>query len=116
MDKWLERVGGKIPTNSFQQDVMLLLKQNAKFEKYTSKIEWDNLSIAQIALLAYLANDGVIIMTQLDKEKSEAVHLQHCIPDDELETMFESASLSLGEELKMFEKQLTELTVDDTGD
>lgn len=116
MDKWLESIGTRAPPESLQRDVVMLLKQNKKLEKYISGIDSCNLTVMHIALLAYLANDGVVIMTSADNSETEAIHLENSIAEDELEICFKQCQTNLTEELAQFENELKLLTVDDSGD
>ena len=116
MDRWLEGIGTRAPPESLRGDVVMLLKRNKKLEKYISEIDSSSLTVMHIALLTYLANDGVVIMTSADNSETEAIHFEHSIAENDLEACFKQCQAKVKEDLAQFEHELNLLTVDDAGD
>lgn len=118
MDSWLEGLGAKPAPESISKDLLVILARNPKFAPYVDTFKSCTLTVAQLSMLTYVMNEGVVIMTSADSDSPEAIHLQDPVCDSELTAMYARLQHLQNDELTTFEKELDLLTidVDDAGD
>lgn len=113
MDLWLQKVGKMKAPEALQRDVLKIMESLPGYEEQTEWLKSSETTMSELAVLTYLINDGLVIMSPDEDNTTEAVHLQNCISKETLNACMEESRKENNDELTLFEKELHELTVDD---
>lgn len=103
---------GKLPApTSLQTDVQQILMSTDRCKPFAEWLQSNRATTQQLILLAYLFNDGLIMMATNSEDEAEATHLQSVVEDETLQSLCLSAAAREEIELTSFEQELAALAV-----
>ena len=111
MDDYLVELGNRPASAAMQKDLVALLNAGNGHDEYKEWLTQNEATVAQIALISYLVNDGLVVMTPSGEDAQEAIHFQNDIPATELANTLQKCKEQVKADLQTFEAELHALTL-----
>lgn len=117
MEQSLQQIGAVTAPDELQRNVRkLLLETSDKYSNYAMWLNNNHASVAQLALIALIVNEGLVLMNCNSETSTEATHLEHFIEPEHLAGINTACEQNLTDDLSSFEKELDALTLDTPAD